>query len=132
MNMHLALQLSLFLENKPGTLARVCSALHDAKINIFAVSTSDTTDHSVVRMVLSDPRKAMQNFEEHGTMVVENDVVLIEGDNQPGSHAKIATRLAKAKVNIEYCYCATASKARKGLLVLKASDARRALKALNA
>ena len=54
--MHIATQLALFLENKPGTLARVCEALEQAKINIFAVSTSDTIDHSVVRMVVSDTR----------------------------------------------------------------------------
>jgi len=76
--MHIATQLALFLENKPGTLARVCEALEKAKINIYAVSTSDTIDHSVVRMVVSDTRKALLLFEEHGTLVVENDVLMID------------------------------------------------------
>ena len=62
--MHITTQLALFLENKPGTLARVCEALEKAKINIYAVSTSDTIDHSVVRMVVSDTRKALLLFEE--------------------------------------------------------------------
>ena len=131
MKIQLDLQLSLFLENKPGTLARVCEALEKEHINIFAIATSDTTDHSVVRLVVSHPRKAIHLFEDHGTMVVENEVILIEGDNQPGSLARIAKKLSAARVNIEYCYCATGSKDKRGLLVLRPSNARKALKALN-
>src|SRR4051812_20873345 len=104
--MQITKQLALFLENRPGTLARVCDALAAAKINIYAISMSDTVDHSVVRMVVSDSRKALHLFEEHGTLVVENDVLMVEGDNKPGSLAKLAHRLAAAKVNIEYAYCA--------------------------
>ncbi len=129
--MQLATQLALFLDNKPGTLARVCDALSAAKINIYAISTSDTVDHSVVRMVVSDPRKAMLLFEEHGTLVVETDVLLIEGDNKPGSLAKICHKLAGARINIEYAYCATPPDARKGLLILRVNNARKAMKLLN-
>jgi hypothetical protein len=129
--MQITKQLALFLENRPGTLARVCDALSAAKINIYAVSTSDTVDHSVVRMVVSDPVKALFVFEEHGTLVVEDDVLMINGDNKPGSLAKIAHKLAAAKINIEYAYCATAPDARSGLLILRVSDAKRALKVLN-
>ena len=129
--MHIAAQLALFLENKPGTLARVCDELEKAKINIFAISTSDTIDHSVVRMVVSDTRKALLLFEEHGTLVIENEVLMIEGNNKPGSLAKLAHKLAAAKVNIEYAYCATAPDARKGLLILRPSNCKKALKVLN-
>src|SRR5215216_3046990 len=75
--MHIATQLALFLENKPGTLARVCEELQRNKINIYAFTTSDTVDHSVVRMIVSDTRKALIIFEEHGTLVVESDVLMI-------------------------------------------------------
>ena len=129
--MHIAAQLALFLENRPGTLARVCDELQKAKINIFAICTSDTIDYTVVRMVVSDTRKALLLFEEHGTLVVENEVLMIEGDNKPGSLAKIAHKLAKADINIEYAYCATAPDAKKGLLILRPSDCKKALKALN-
>lgn len=129
--MQITSQLALFLDNRPGTLARVCDALSTAKINIYAISTSDTVDHSVIRMIVSDTRKALLLFEEHGTLVVESEVLMIEGDNKPGSLAKLAHRLADAKVNIEYCYCATPPDARKGLLILRVSDARKALKVLN-
>ena len=129
--MHITTQLALFLDNRPGTLARVCDALSRARINIYAVTTSDTVDHSVVRMIVSDARKALLLFEEHGTLVVESEVVMIEGDNKPGSLARIAQKLADANINIEYCYCATPPDARKGLLILRTSNAKKTLKILN-
>jgi len=129
--MQITKQLALFLENRPGALARVCDALSTAKINIYALSTSDTVDHSVVRMVVSDPIKALFVFEEHGTLVVEDDVLMMTGDNKPGSLASLAHKLSKAKINIEYAYCATPPDAKKGLLILRVSDAKKALKVLN-
>jgi len=129
--MQLTKQLALFLDNRPGTLARVCDALADAKINIYAISTSDTVDHSVVRMVVSEPDRALRMFEDHNALVVEDDVLLVEGDNKPGSLARICHKLAKAKVNIEYAYCATAPGAKKGLLVLRVNNVAKALKILN-
>jgi hypothetical protein len=129
--MQITKQLAIFLDNRPGMLARVCDALAEAKINIFAISTSDTVDHAVIRMVVSDPAKALKVFEEHGTLVVDDDVVIIEGDNKSGSLAKIAHRLTDAGVNIEYCYCATSPSSKKGLLVLRTSNSHKALKALN-
>ncbi len=124
-------QLAVFLENRPGTLARVCDALSKAKINIYAISTSDTVDHIVIRMVLSDPAKALRMFGEHGTLVAVSEVLMIDGYNKPGSLAAIARKLAEHKINIEYAYCATSPKAQRGLLVLRASNPKKALKVLN-
>ena len=129
--MQITKQLALFLDNRPGTLARLADALAEAKVNIYAISTSDTVDHSVVRLVVNDYRKALDVFESRGTLVVEDDVLMIEGDNKPGSLAKIAHRLSGAKVNIEYAYCATPPDAKKGLLILRVADAKKALKVLN-
>jgi hypothetical protein len=56
---------------------------------------------------------------------------MVDGDNKPGSLAQTAHRLAAAKINIEYCYSATSPDAKKGLLILRASDAKKALKVLN-
>jgi len=131
MKMQLTHQLALFLDNRPGTLARLCEALAEAKVNIYAISTSDTIDHSVIRMVVSDTRKALLLFEERGTLVVDSEVVMVEGGNRPGSLAKIAQKLADNDVNIEYCYCATPPEAQKGLLILRVSNAKKALKLLN-
>ena len=129
--MQITKQLAIFLDNRPGMLARVADALAEASINIYAITTSDTVDHSVIRMVVSDYRKALHVFEEHGTLVVEDDVVVVEGSNKPGELASLAHKLADAKVNIEYCYSATPPDAKKGLMVLRVSNPAKALKVLN-
>ncbi len=120
-------QLAVFLENKPGALATVCDALAEAKINIFGLSVSDTTDHSVVRMVLSNPDRAMGIFEEHGALIVESEVLMIQNDNKPGSLSRIAKALAEKKINIDYGYLASMPSAKKGLLILRVTDAKKAL-----
>src|SRR5882757_9727526 len=111
--MQITKQLAIFLDNRPGMLARLADALAEAKINVYAITTSDTVDHSVIRLVVSDYRKAMHVFEEHGALVVEDDVLMIDGSNKPGELAKIAHKLADASVNIEYCYSATPADSKK-------------------
>src|SRR5258708_8282115 len=98
--MEMVEQVALIRGNGRGALAGVCDGLAEAKINIFALTLSDTVDHSVVRMVVSDSRKALSIFEEHGTLVVENEVLMIEHDNHPGSWSEIAKNRASKKINI--------------------------------
>ncbi len=129
--MQITKQLAIFLDNRPGMLARVADALAEAKVNIYAISTSDTVDHSVIRLVVSDYRKALHVFEERGTLVVEDDVLMIDGTNKPGELAQLAHKLAEASVNIEYCYCATSSESKRGLMIMRVSNPKKALKALN-
>ena len=131
MKLQLAKQLAVFLDNRPGTLGRLCEALAEAQINIFALSSSDTVDHIVFRMVVSDAAKAKRVLEERGTLVVSTEVLMIDGTNKPGSLADIANKLGAAKINIEYAYSATHPTAQKGLLILRVSDPKRALKKLN-
>jgi len=121
-----ATQLAVFLANRPGALARVCEALAKAEINVHALATSDTVDHSVVRMVVSDPTKALMLLGEAGVLALESDVLVIETDNKPGVLAKIAERLAESEVNIEYVYLAGSPKAAKGLIILRPSDVEKA------
>jgi hypothetical protein len=56
---------------------------------------------------------------------------MVDGANRPGELARIAQRLADAKVNIEYCYSATSPEARKGMIILRVSNPTKALKVLN-
>ena len=123
-------QLAVFLENKPGALAAVCDALAGAKINIFGLTVSDTTDHAVVRMVVSNTDKSINVFENHGALVVESDVLMIQNDNKPGSLSRIAHALSAKKINIDYGYLASMPSAKKGLLILRVTDAKRALAVL--
>jgi len=123
-------QLAVFLANRPGALARVCEALATAEINIHALATSDTVDHSVVRMVVSNPTKALMLLGEAGVLALESDVLMIEAENEPGILGKIAEQLAEADVNIEYAYLAASPKAAKGLIILRLSDLDKAQRAL--
>ena len=125
-----ATQLAVFLGNRPGALARVCSELAAAEINIHALATSDTIDHAVVRMVVSDPTKALMILGERGVLALENDVLMIESNNEPGTLAAIADRLAKAEINIEYAYLATSPKSEHGLMILRPSNVEKAQRAL--
>lgn len=123
-------QLALFLENSPGTLAKVCDALAEAKINIYAMSITDSVDHAIVRMVVSDTQRALFIFEAHGTLVIDTEVLMIENDNRPGSLSRIAKLLASKKVNIEYAYLASMPTAKRGLLIMRVDDPKKALKVL--
>jgi ACT domain-containing protein len=126
-----ATQLAVFLGNRPGALSRVCTELAAAEINIHALATSDTIDHAVVRMVVSDPTKALMILGERGVLALENDVLMIESNNEPGVLANIADRLAKAGINIEYAYLASSPKSQQGLMILRPSDVEKAQRALH-
>ncbi len=125
-----ATQLALFLSNRPGALAKVCEELAKAEINIHALSISDTVDHSIVRMVVSDTTRALMLLGEGGMIALEAEVLMIESDNEPGTLATIAERLAKAGVNIEYAYLATSVRSNTGLLILRPSNMESALAVL--
>jgi len=124
--MKIVRQLALFLENKPGTLSKVCEALAAAKINIHAISVSDAVDHAVVRMVVDDSQGALHLLGEHGVLVVERDVFMLEGQNKPGELADIAAKLARNKVNIEYAYSATPASAMTGAMILRVDNPKKA------
>ena len=128
--MDIVKQLSIFIANKPGTLAEICEELSKYEINIYALTISDTTDHAVIRMVVSDTQKAMHLFERRGLLVVDNKVLMIENSNKPGSLAEIAKRLGKAKINIEYAYLATSPDSKKGLLIVRTDKVDKALAVL--
>src|SRR5436305_12725609 len=85
-----ATQLAVFLANRPGALARVCEALGNAGVNIHALATSDTVDHTVVRMVVSDPTKALMLLGEAGVPAPEPEVLASETASQPGARAQLA------------------------------------------
>jgi hypothetical protein len=125
-----ATQLAVFLANRPGALARVCEALANAEINIHALATSDTVDHTVVRMVVSDPTKALMLLGEAGVLALETEVLTIDTTSEPGVLAKITERLAEANLNIEYAYLAGGRMAEKGLIILRPSDVEKARRVL--
>ncbi len=121
-------QISLFLVNKPGVLADVCKTLGANDINIRGMSISDTVDHAVVRLVVDDPVKAIHILGEHGVLVVETEVLAMQLSNHPGELSKIARKLARARVNIEYAY--GSSDGSSATMFVRVSDTRKAVKIL--
>jgi len=123
--MEIVKQLSIFLQNKPGVLAEVCGALAENKVNILGISVSDTVDHAVVRLVVSDPGLAREVLESGGALVVESDVAQMDLDDSPGILGEVAAKLAEASVNIEYAY-GTAPFDGKARVYLRVSDSEKA------
>jgi len=120
-------QLTVVLENHPGTLADVCSCLAVKEINILALSIAEMIDTGELRIVVNNARRAKALLEECGFDVLESEVLVVEMTNEPGVMAQIARRLAKGRVNIEYAYCSASKDGNRVLGVLKVSDASRAL-----
>lgn len=124
-------QLTVVLENHPGTLAAVCSCLAKKEINILAFSLAEMIDTGELRVVVNNPQKAKALLEEQGYDVLESEVLVVEMANEPGVMAQIARRLAKGKVNIEYAYCSASKDGNKVLGVLKVSDTPKAMDLLS-
>ncbi|MEE9201083.1 MAG: hypothetical protein V3V45_06555 [Candidatus Brocadiales bacterium] len=127
-------QLSLVLDNLPGTLAGVCSSLADAGVSIRALSIADMCDTGELRLVLDNWKRAKAVLEEDGYDVLESEVIIAEMADRPGALADIATRLARDNINIEYVYAyydaSGGPEKGKALGVIKVSDTARALEVL--
>ena len=112
-------QLSVFLENRPGILAHICDILSQASINVLALSTHDSVDNAVVRILCDNPTKALLLLEQEQFYVLEQDVVVLEITNHYGALSQVARKLARADINIGYAYCTATKGQETGCLVLK-------------
>lgn len=101
-------QLTLFLENKPGELARATSILAAARVNIEGISVAETTDIGLVQIVVSDLAAARPALMNAGIATTEQKVVILNVANEPGEIAKLASKLAENDININYLYATSA------------------------
>lgn len=124
-------QISIFLQNRPGELARICDILARRQVNIQAISVSDTVDFGVVRFIPDEPDEARKVLRQEGLEFMEGDVLAIEMQNKPGALGEVAHKLAKAKVNIEYAYVSLGSPQGFATVILRVSNISRAKQALN-
>ena len=97
-------QLSLFLENKPGTLHDPVRALSDAGINLLSVSLADTSQFGILRIIVSEPDRATEVLRAAGVVVRVTDVVPVEVDHQPGGLAAALAVIERAGLGVEYMY----------------------------
>lgn len=100
-------QLTVFLENKAGKLSEIIKRISDAEVNIRAVSIADSSDCGILRLIVSDPKKAKIALADE-YILSEIDVIAVKMTDKAGSLSKILTVLDKAGINIDYMYAFTA------------------------
>ncbi|MDG6901062.1 MAG: ACT domain-containing protein [Nitrososphaerota archaeon] len=125
-----ATQLVVQLADRPGVLARLCSVLGDAKVNIIAVFAPEAKDSGSVRVMVVDLPGARAALKGAKMKFSEEEVLDVELDNRPGAFAEVAGKLAKAKINIRYAYATTAPFAR-ARVIIAVPDVARALVVLS-
>lgn len=125
--MEIKKQLSIFMENRPGNLAKFCGILDDAKIDMQAISVTDAVDHAVIRIVASDANQCAHVLGDQGIVVIESDVLCLDIQDRPGELKKIAQILSQEKINIDYIYGSEGSGTDKAKLFFKVSEPQRAL-----
>lgn len=112
-------------------MARTCSILSEAGINILAMAVHDTVDNAVVRFIVDHPTKATLLLEQEELYVMEQDVLVVEIDNKAGTLARIAQSLAEADINIAYAYCTATPNQECGCLVIRTDQLDRAQELLS-
>lgn len=125
-------QLTVTAESKPGVLAKLSRVLAEAGVNIVAVCAAESTGRGKIRLVVSDPAKAKQALGAAKIRCGEEPALLLSLDDRPGTLARVAERLAAAKVNIKCAYATTAAGAGGGTVqvVLSVANAEKAERAL--
>lgn len=124
-------QLSVFLENKSGRLTEVTQLLASAGINMSAFSVADTSEFGILRMIVSDPEKALSLLKRANFSVRLTDVVCLNSPNNPGSLARALTILSGENVFIEYLYAYSMGN-KSANIVLKPDNIQKCIEVLQA
>mgnify|MGYP001630693075 CR=1 FL=1 len=115
-------QVSLFLENKNGSLARVCKIMGEENINIRALSIADTTDFGVLRLIVNDPESAVEKLKDKDFLVSLTEVVGIKVQDKPGSLSAVLDKLEDEGVAVEYMYAFYDDSHKVAQVILRLSD----------
>ena len=128
--MYIAPQFSIFMVNKPGVLAQVLSEFARAKINITAMTMTDSVEHGVMRVVFAEPERAKKVLSKLNMPYNQTEVLCVTLDNKAGALAAVAEKLAKNHINISYAYCTAGAKGGRTTGVLKIADVKKAVRVL--
>lgn len=124
-------QISIFLENKLGRLAKVTRIIGENNIDICALSVADTTDFGILRLIVDRPDEAKQVLADNGFTVSINDVIAIEVEDKPGGLAKTLSVLDDKGISIEYMYAFVGnSNSNNALVIFRVEQPERALEIL--
>ena len=97
-------QLSVFVENKSGTLLKILELLKEADIQLIASTISDTVEYGIYRIICSEPERAYDTLKSAGIAANISDVFAIKLDNQPGRAADAIRSFTDAGIGISYLY----------------------------
>ena len=123
-------QLTIFVENKQGSLVDITDTLAANNVNLRALSIADTQDFGLLRLIVNDNDTAASALQEKGYILKITDVIGVKIGDQPGKLSKALSVLAEAGVNVEYLYAFMARTQKHAYVVLRPTDNAAAEKAL--
>lgn len=97
-------QLTVFIENKKGSLTEVTKIIKDEGINIFSFSLADTENFGLLRMVVTNPEEAFTALKKHNLSVSITDVSVVSLKNEPGSLYNILNLINHLDIQYMYMY----------------------------
>ena len=123
-------QLSVFVENKKGSLMEVTSALANEQINIRAVASFDTPEFAILRLIVEDVEKAKESLSKRGAVVTISEVIGAELKDQKGNLNDMLTILSEHEINIDYLYSLVIRKEKEPVLVFHSDNLEKTKKVL--
>jgi len=123
-------QLSIFLENTAGRLREVTGILSNARINIRALAMAETADFGILRIIVNDPQKALQELRAAHFTVRETPIIAVEVPDRPGGLHSLLEALAQENMNVEYAYGFVEKRSDNALIVIRVEDPDRGIEIL--
>jgi len=125
-------QISVFVENKKGRLARITDVLGKGGIDLIALSIADTTNFGIMRCIVNDPEKALKLLKENDITASTTEVIVAEVVDKPGGLAYVLGLLDKADISVEYLYSFVRTPNENALILFRVEEIDRAVKTLEA
>lgn len=115
-------QLTVFVENKQGTLVDITDTLAKHNVNIRALSIADTQDFGILRLIVNDNDTALKTLADEGYLIKTTDVVGVKIGDEPGKLSKALSVLDKNSINMEYLYAFMSRTEKHAYVVLRVAD----------
>jgi len=123
-------QISVFLENKPGTLEEATRVLKEADINIRTLSVAETVDFGILRLIVNDVEKANKVLRDAGFRVSKTPVVAVEVPDKPGGLHSIMEVVSKEGINVEYLYAFVEKSGENAVIIFRFDNPEKAIDVL--
>lgn len=121
-------QLTIFLENRAGSLEEVTQALKEQDVNILSLSLADTSEYGLLRLIVSDPEKGRDVLKEHGFSAMLTEVISVRLENKVGMLQQLLEVISQSGLSIEYMYALASTQV--GAMIIKTNDGEKAVRAL--